>query len=412
MALRRFCSHGARFSSASIRGAPVAAAASIRGFSSGMVSRREPLLFTPGPLTVSAETKQAMLVDYGSRDSLFLKAAEDVKTSLLSIAGASKETGHECVILQGSGTFGVEAMLGCAVPRTGGKVLIVTNGSYGLRQEAICRYMGIENECLNFPHSDALTVEAIMDSLRKSGGAITHLSIVHHETTAGVLNPLEDIVKAVKAEFPQVEILVDSMSGFGAYDMQMHWGIDWAVSSANKCIEGVPGFSYVLVRRDVLEKSKPNARSLSLDVYDQWQHMEATGQFRYTPPTHAVLAFKQALAEWEAEGGVAGRFARYEANYKVLKRQMDSMGFEFFVPEAHRSVCIATIKQPDHPNFVFETFYDLLAEQGFVIYPGKIAGGSSFRIGIIGRLFPKDVEMLGAAIKVACEKMNVPLPLK
>jgi len=348
-----------------------------------------------------------MLVDYGSRDKLFLDAVVEVRQSLLQVAGVSKEQGYECVLMQGSGTASVEAMLG-TVPRDG-KVLLVINGAYGHRQTAICSYAGINYESLVFEDSEPINVEKVLSSLRQSSA--THLSLVHHETTAGVINPLEDLVRQAKAEFPQIQVLVDSMSGFGAYDLEMTWGIDFAVSSANKCIEGVPGFAYVLCQVDALKRSKGTSRSLTMDIYDQWANMEATGQFRYTPPTHAILAFQQALAEFHEEGGVAARKARYTANYEVLAREMQGMGFEFYVPEGCRSYCICTFKTPEHPNFHFQTFYNLLAEQGFVIYPGKMSKGNSFRIGIIGRLFPKDCEMLCLAVRKACESMQVPLPL-
>ncbi|CAJ1403857.1 unnamed protein product [Effrenium voratum] len=379
--------------------------ASRRAF--GVVPRREPFLFTPGPLTVSGPVKQAMLVDYGSRDKLFLDTVVDVRKSLLSLAGVSKEKGYECVLMQGSGTAAVEAMLG-TVPKNA-KVLLVINGAYGHRQTALCEYMGIDHEVLAFEDSEPVRVAEVLAALR--GKDFTDVSVVHHETTAGVINPLEELVKNVKSEFPTVRVLVDSMSGFGAYPLDMAWGIDFAVSSANKCIEGVPGFAYVICRRDALEKSKGNARSLTMDVYDQWANMEKTGQFRYTPPTHAILAFRQALAEFQQEGGRTARAARYQANYEVLAREMQGMGFEFYVPEACRSYCICTFKTPEHPNFDFQTFYNLLAEQGFVIYPGKMSKGNSFRIGIIGRLFPEDCEQLCLAVRRACGTMKVPLPL-
>mmetsp|Transcript_44844 Transcript_44844/g.104735 ORF Transcript_44844/g.104735 Transcript_44844/m.104735 type:complete len:421 (+) Transcript_44844:25-1287(+) len=377
----------------------------------GTIPGREPLLFTPGPLTVSGPVKQAMLVDYGSRDKLFLDAVEEVRHQLLSIAGVSQADGYECVIVQGSGTTAVEAMLGAAVPRKDGKVLIVTNGAYGHRQKAMCQYLGIDHETLDFEDHDAICVKRVLAALREDED-FTDVSFVHHETTAGVLNPLYELVKNIKAEFPSMRVLVDSMSGFGAYPLDMSWGIDFAVSSANKCIEGVPGFGYVLCSREALQQTKGNARSLSLDIYEQWAFMESTKQFRYTPPTHAILAFQQALREFLQEGAREQRAARYQANYEVMERGMEEMGFEFYVPKAHRSYCICTFKTPDHPNFDFQTFYNLLAEQGFVIYPGKLSKGNSFRIGIIGRLFPKDCEQLVLAVRKSCDMMSVPLPLK
>lgn len=373
---------------------------------------REPLLFTPGPLTTSATVKQAMLVDYGSRDRLFLDAVKDVRSGLLAAAGASKEAGYECVIIQGSGTMGVESVISSAVP-SDGKLLILSNGAYGLRIATMCRYMSIAHEVLEWPDSEAVTVERALAKLREAESrTITHVAMIHHETTAGVINPLEALARAVKGEFPEIRLIVDSMSGFGAYDLRMDWGIDFAVSSANKCIEGVPGFSFALCNRQALEQCKGRSRSLSLALYEQWQNLEASGQFRFTPPTHALLAFRQALSEWQAEGGVSGRAARYRANYEVLRRGMEQMGFEFYVPEGHRSFLISTFVMPAHPNFKFQKFYDLLAAHGFVIYPGKLAQGESFRFGSIGRLFPSDFQLLVAAVRLACQEMSVDLPLK
>lgn len=375
-------------------------------------SGREPLLFTPGPLTTSAAVKQAMLKDYGSRDKLFLDAVKEVRTGLLRAGGVTQQDGYECVIVQGAGTMGVESVLGSVAPRAGkGKVLVVSNGAYGKRQLLMCEYLNIETTALVYSDAKAINVDDMLKALR-ADSSITHVSLIHHETTAGVLNPLEQLAKSLKAEFPNVELIVDSMSGFGAYELRMDWGIDFAVSSANKCIEGVPGFSFALCRRSALEKTKGNGRSLSMDLYAQWDNMEKTSQFRFTPPTHAILAFQQALKEWEAEGGHNGRLKRYTANYDTLKNGMEEMGFQFYVAPDVRSALIITFTMPTDPKFCFQTFYDALSSSGYVIYPGKTAEGDSFRFGTIGRLFPHDCEMLLAAVRVACGRMGVSLPLK
>lgn len=353
-----------------------------------------------------------MLKDYGSRDKLFLDAVKEVRNGLLRAAGASQESGYECVIIQGAGTMGVESVIGSVAPKRGqGKVLVVSNGAYGTRQLEMCRYLDIETKALEYSDLHAIEVEATLKELR-ADKSITHVSVIHHETTAGILNPLEELAKKVKAEFPHVELIVDSMSGFGAYEVQMDWGIDYVVSSANKCIEGVPGFSFAVCRRSALEKTKGNGRSLSMDLHAQWLNLEKTGQFRFTPPTHAILAFAQALREWEAEGGHKGRLARYQANYDTIAKNMSDMGFEFYVADGVRSHLIITFVMPTNPKFHFQTFYDSLASAGFVIYPGKTAAGDSFRFGTIGRLFPHDCEGLLAAVRSACAKMGVSLPLQ
>jgi 2-aminoethylphosphonate-pyruvate transaminase len=275
----------------------------------------------------------------------------------------------------------------------------------------MCQYLDIETKALEYKDLEAISVEDTLKELR-ADASLTHVSVVHHETTAGILNPLEELAKALKAEFPAVELIVDSMSGFGAYELRMDWGIDYAVSSANKCIEGVPGFSFAICKRDALEKTKGNGRSLSMDLYAQWLNLEKTGQFRFTPPTHAILAFRQALQEWEAEGGHHGRLKRYQANYDTICRGMVDMGFEFYVKGDFRSALIITFIMPSDPNFHFQTFYDTLADGGMVIYPGKTAEVDSFRFGTIGRLFPHDCAALVAAVRGACTKMGVALPLK
>mmetsp|Transcript_73686 Transcript_73686/g.134810 ORF Transcript_73686/g.134810 Transcript_73686/m.134810 type:complete len:437 (+) Transcript_73686:44-1354(+) len=382
----------------------------LRSFGAAAAVGREPLLFTPGPLTTSAAVKQAMLVDYGSRDNLFLEAVQNVRNGLLRAAGTSKEKGFECVIVQGAGTMGIESVLGSVIPRSG-KVLVVINGAYGKRQLEICRYLDIATDSVSYSDLHVISVEDVLKKLR-SDPSFTHVSTIHHETTSGILNPIEELAKKLKVEFPSVDLIVDSMSGFGAYELRMDWGVDFAVSSSNKCIEGVPGFSYALCKRSALEKAAGNGRSFSMDLHAQWKGLETTGQFRFTPPTHAILAFQQALLEWEAEGGHAGRLARYQANYETIAKGMEEMGFTYYVADDTRSHLIITFVMPTDPKFVFQTFYDQLAGDGFVIYPGKTAEGESFRFGTIGRLFPRDCEMLLAAVRRSCAAMGVSLPLQ
>eukprot|EP00971_Amphidinium_carterae_P274763 5452522-Amphidinium_carterae.1 len=267
-----------------------------------------------------------MLTDYGSRDKRFLDVVASIRSDVLQLAGTSKDQGYECVPMQGSGTMGVEAMLGSFVP-TGGKVLIAANGAYGLRQRDILLRLGIDHEVIQFSDREAVVVQPVLERLKEAKAAsspFTSVSIVHHETTTGVLNPLEDFITRVKADFPEVVTFVDSMSGFGAYDVKMHWGIDCMVTSANKCLEGVPGFSLLVCSRALLQQSG-TSRSLALDLKDQWAQLEANGQFRHTPPTHSLKAFQNALKEYADEGGRQGRAARYKSNFDVIKKGMEAM---------------------------------------------------------------------------------------
>ena len=274
------------------------------------VPGREPLLFTPGPLTTSITVKQAMLIDYGSRDAHFINAVKEVRHGLLKAAGVSQDQGWECVIMQGSGTFGVESMIGTSIPREGAKLLVCINGAYGHRALKIAKTLGIPSSAIEFTEKEAVNAEAVAKAV-EADPDITHVITIHHETTTGVVNNLEAIGNAVKSVRKDAVFLVDSMSGFGAIPVDLEGAkVDYLVSSSNKNIEGVPGFSFALARRSHFETTEGNARSVALDLYDQWKGLEASGQFRFTPPTHSMLAFRQALAEFEAEGGVKGREAR------------------------------------------------------------------------------------------------------
>ncbi len=352
-------------------------------------TRKDPWLLTPGPLTTSLTTKQAMLHDWGSRDAEFIRINARVRERLLDLAGG-KGT-HVCVPLQGSGTFIVEAMIGTLVPPAG-KLLVLVNGAYGKRMVRMCEYYGRACAALEVPEDRAVD-PAALDAALARDAAITHVAVVHCETTSGVLNPVEEIA-AVTARRGR-RLLIDAMSAFGAIPLDVsRVPCDAVAASANKCLEGVPGIGFALVRRAALEAAKGNAPSLSLDLHDQWTAMERTGQWRFTPPIHVIAALDQALSEHAAEGGVAGRGARYARNCRVLIEGLRAMGFETLLPDALQAPIIVTVHVPADPRFRFETFYERLGQRGFVIYPGKLTVADSFRIGCIGRL--GEPEMRGA----------------
>ncbi len=369
-------------------------------------SAKEKILFTPGPLTTSRTVKQAMLRDLGSRDITFIQAVHDIRSTLLAVAGVSRETGYEAVLMQGSGTFGIESVIGSTVPPEG-KLLVIINGAYGDRIARIARVLKIDTTTLEYPTS-ARPAATDVDRMLTEDQAITNVAVVHCETTTGIINPIEEIGQAVKQH--EKAYFVDSMSAFGAvaFDMEK-CEIDFMVSSANKCLEGVPGFSFAICRRDSLQATEGWARSVSLDLLAQWQGLEANGQFRFTPPTHAILAFEQALKELEAEGGVDGRAVRYRDNYEVLVTGMREMGFvEYLAPELQGAI-ITAFRYPRHPRFQFEDFYMRLNDKGFVIYPGKVSSSDCFRIGNIGHLFESDIRDLLVAIRATIDEMEVTL---
>jgi len=367
---------------------------------------RDLLLFTPGPLTTSKTVKQAMLRDLGTWDREFIEVVADVRKSLLDIAGVTKQQGYEVVLMQGSGSFGLESVVTSVIP-THGKLLVPVNGAYGERIARMAGMQGIPLTTLNYPPSqppDAADVRAALIA----DPAITHVMVVHCEITSGILNPIAAIGR-VAAEF-NTKFMVDAMSSFGAIPIDMPYiGIDFLVSSSNKCLEGVPGLSFIVCRRTALEATEGWARSWCFNLLDQWRYMERTGLFRATPPTHVILALAQALAEMEAEGGVAARGIRYCDNHSQLVRGMRRLGFREYLPPELQSPIITTFLCPQHTRFDFREFYDRLHGRGHVIYFGKIAGADCFRVGNIGRIFPSDIDDLLAAMARTLWDMRVAL---
>jgi 2-aminoethylphosphonate-pyruvate transaminase len=372
---------------------------------SSTCTHADKLLFTPGPLTTSAAVKRAMLRDLGSRDREFMDVVREVRRGLLAAAGVSQEEGYEAVLMQGSGTFGVEAVLTCAAP-PGGKWLIVSNGAYGERMARICQVHRIAHAVLRCPE-DARPGPAALDRALAADPAVTGVAAVHCETTTGILNPAEALGRVAKAHGKTYAL--DAMSAFGGVEFDLPAsGADFLVSSSNKCVEGVPGLSFCLCRRDALLATSGWARTLSLDLLDQWRVLEETGQFRFTPPTHVVLALARALAELAAEGGVPGRAARYRANQATLLAGMRALGFVEYLAPPLQGPIITSFRYPTDPRFDFPTFYSRLNELGFVIYPGKVSGADCFRIGTIGRIFPDDVRALLRAVETCCHDLLAP----
>jgi 2-aminoethylphosphonate-pyruvate transaminase len=361
-------------------------------------------LFTPGPLTTSLTVKQAMFRDLGSRDFEFIATVKDIRQRLLAI-GHADEGAYEAVLMQGSGTFSVESVVSSTIPPDG-KLLVVVNGAYGKRIVQMAKVLKIECVALTFPEDSLPDLDQIDAAL--TDDAITHVAVVHCETTTGLINPIKDI--GLLAQKYGKRYIVDAMSSFGAVPIDLaDCAIDYLVSSANKCIESVPGIGFVLARREALLATEGYARTLSLDLLAQWRGLQADGQFRFTPPTHVLLAFQQALNELDEEGGVEGRAQRYRRNYETLIAGMRELGFEEYLQPEVQGYIITSFRYPAHPNFGFKEFYERLNDRGFVIYPGKVGNAECFRIGNIGRLFESDMHDLLAAIKRGLAEMDVVL---
>ena len=362
-----------------------------------------PYLLTPGPLTTSRTVKAAMLADWGSRDIEFRHMVADIRKRLLQLANC--DASYECVIMQGSGTFAIEAALGSLCPDKRKKTLVVANGAYGDRAAQILDRLGRPYVKIDKGDSAAPSVDEVALML-DSDKAISHVWMIHCETTSGIVNAITDIGVAVKQR--DRIFMVDAMSSFGAIPVDMTGqNMDVMVSSSNKCIEGVPGFSYVLVKRSLLEASAGVCHSVVLDLFEQWRGLEANGQFRFTPPTHTLVAFHQALKEHEQQGGVGGRGARYDRNAQVLIKGMRELGFSTLLSDNQSGPIIQTFLTPRDPSFDFEKFYEALRVRGFAIYPGKLTKRPSFRIGTIGQIDEDVITLVLRAIADVLTEMNV-----
>jgi 2-aminoethylphosphonate-pyruvate transaminase len=364
----------------------------------------DPLLLTPGPLTTAKSVKEVMVHDWGSRDAAFIGINKAVLDGLPRIING--EDSFVTVPMQGSGTFAVEAMLTTFVPKNG-KVLVLINGAYGQRAKRILDIAGrksVVHETAEDTPPDLSEVERILK--RQKG--VTHVFAVYCETTSGIRNPIAEIAEIAARHGRR--LLVDAMSAFGALPLDAREvAFDAVAASSNKCIEGVPGLGFVLARKDALAETEGNATTLVLDLFDQHRAIEKTGQYRFTPPIHVIVAFHKALEEFWAEGGVAGRGGRYSENCRILVEGMRSMGFSTLLPPALQAPIIVTFHMPRHPAFVFQRFYDGLKERGYVIYPGKLTVADSFRIGCIGRLYPKDMRGALDAVRETLTEMQVDL---
>ena len=364
------------------------------------------LLFTPGPLTTSRAVKEAMLVDLGSRDAAFIRTVREIREALVELAGG-RAPEWTAVPMQGSGTFAVESAISSVVPAEGG-ILVLSNGAYGRRIAQIATVHRIPFAVVTVPEHLPVTAEIARDALAGYPG-LTHVAIVHSETTTGIVNPVEAIGAEVKRAGRRY--IVDAMSSFGGIPLDAPAaGIDLLVSSANKCIEGVPGFAFVVGSREAIAEGAGRARSLSLDLAAQLAGLDRDGQFRFTPPTHALLAFRRALDELRDEGGVDGRARRYRENAETLDAGMARLGFEAFLPPSLRGYIITSYRCPAHPRWSFEDFYARLSSRGFVIYPGKVSDADCFRIGTIGRLHRRDIEALLDGIAAVLGEMGIDLP--
>jgi 2-aminoethylphosphonate-pyruvate transaminase len=355
---------------------------------------RDPILLTPGPLTTSLTTKAAMLRDWGSWDATFNAVTARVRERLTAIING-RET-HVCVPMQGSGTFSVEGAVNTLVPRDG-HVLVLINGAYGKRLARLTEMMG--RRLSTFETADDVpTTAADVARALDADASITHVGLIHCETSTGILNPLPEIADVVARRGRS--LIVDAMSSFGAIPIDARKiPFDALIAASGKCIEGPPGMGFVFVRRTVLEQCAGRSTSLALDLYDQWTYMERTTQWRYTPPTHVVVAVDAALEQYIAAGGQPARYRRYAANCETLISGMTEMGFKVFLDARIQAPIIVTFHAPADPKYAFKPFYDEVRNRGFILYPGKLTQLETFRVGCIGAIGPEEMRHAVNAVR-------------
>jgi len=367
-----------------------------------MIRGNDPILLTPGPLTTSLRTKQAMLSDWGSWDAAFNAVTASIRRDVVEIINGGDD--YTCVPLQGSGTFSVEAAIGTLVPRDG-KVLVPNNGAYCARIVRICKYLGRAVVDLAVPEDQPAT-GAIVDAALSADPSITHVAQVHCETGAGMLNDLSGVSRACSAHGRG--LIVDAMSSFAALPIDVRaTPFDALVAASGKCLEGVPGMGFVIVKKSLLESRAGNAHSLAMDLHDQYVYMEKTTQWRYTPPTHVVAALRVAIDQFLEEGGQTKRLARYSANCATLIGGMARLGFRPFLKPATQAPIIVTFHAPPDPAYDFRTFYEMTRDRGYILYPGKLTQVETFRVGCIGAIDANEMRNVVSAVEQTLEAMGI-----
>ncbi|NWD03869.1 2-aminoethylphosphonate--pyruvate transaminase [Pseudomonas gingeri] len=361
-----------------------------------------PVLLTPGPLTTSLRTRQALLQDWGSWDERFNQLTASVCKQLLDIVNGAES--HHCIPLQGSGTFAVEAAIGTLVPRDG-KVLVLINGAYGKRLATICKVLGRAFHTLESAEdqpSDAAAIERLL----LADPTISHVALIHCETSTGILNPLHEIAEVVAR--CDRRLIIDAMSSFAALPLDARQvPFDALIAASGKCLEGVPGMGFVFARKTTLAAAAGNSHSLAMDLHDQQAYMARTGQWRFTPPTHVVAALHEALRQYREEGGQPARHRRYADNCQVLLEELGKLGLRSFLPGAIQAPIIVTVHAPQDPRYQFKAFYERVKAKGFILYPGKLTEVETFRVGCIGHIDSSDMRAAVRAIGEVLREMEV-----
>jgi 2-aminoethylphosphonate aminotransferase len=346
------------------------------------------ILLNPGPATTSDSVKRSLVVpDICPREKEFCEVVREIRSDLVKIAHG--DDSYTCILFAGSGTSVMDAAINSVVP-PGKKIAIINNGAYGERMVKIAQAYHLDFVEIKYEYGGKINLTEIAGTLKKDQ-TIACLAMVHHETTTGLLNPIKEVGEIVKEN--NCVFIVDTISSFAGIPIDIKdCKIDFMMSTSNKCIQGMAGVAFIICKKSELEKLKDYPpRSYYLNLYNQYESFEKTGQSQFTPPVQILYALKQAIKEYFKEGGL-NRYQRYTENWMVLRQGLLDLGFKLFHEADDESHILLTVYDPELPGYNFEAMHDYLYARGFTIYPGKIGNKNTFRLANMGEIDTKDIK--------------------
>ena len=365
------------------------------------------ILLNPGPATTTDTVKMAQAIpDICPREKEFGDLMGFCATEITKMVGDTKN--YATVLFGGSGTATVEAILSSIIPETG-KILIIDNGAYGKRMCQITEVYKIDTITFKSSSIEPIDLEALEKVISKANN-LTHLAMIHHETTTGLLNDVSAVGQLCTKY--KLDFIVDSMSGFAAIPVDMKkMNIDYLAASSNKNIQGMAGIGFAICNKKTLEKTASfPMRNLYLNLYAQYAYFEKTHQTRFTPPVQTFYALKQAIIE-TLEETIEGRYARYSKSWETLLAGLDNLGLKYLIDKKYHSKIITSIIEPSTDAYNFTEMHDFFFERGFTIYPGKVSDYNTFRISNIGQIDSTDIKAFLKVMKAYLIRINYLVPV-
>jgi 2-aminoethylphosphonate aminotransferase len=352
------------------------------------------ILLNPGPATTTDTVKKSLVVpDICPREREFSVLLNEIRNDLVRIVHGDDQ--YTSVLFAGSGTAVMDSVINSVIPGNK-KIAVIVNGAYGERLVRIARTYKIPCLPIIFDWREKPDLKKL-DRLLKNDTSVCCVALVHHETTTGILNPITEVGRIVKKY--NCTYIVDAISSYAGIPIDIKESkADFLLSTSNKCIQGMAGLAFVVCKKSALESIKNyEKRSFYLDLYNQYDYLEKTGQTPFTPPVQIAYALKQAIKEYFEEGGDR-RYARYTENWKTLRSGLLDLGFTLLLKEDQESHILLTVIEPEAKNFDFEKMHDYLYDLGFTIYPGKLKQ-KTFRLANMGAIYPADITAFLTALK-------------